>query len=92
MISTGQHGMVESKSDGLYHKGSGIGGIIWKCTKCSCESYKSGEVRVCGGFFAKVFNLSTRKFATITCELCGFTEFYERYQNPVSNILDIIIR
>lgn len=66
--------------------------VKWKCLKCGCESYKEGEIRVCGGFFAKIFNLQTRKFSTITCELCGFTELYERYQNPISNILDIIVR
>jgi uncharacterized protein len=51
-----------------------------------------GQTISVGGLISKIFNIQTRKFSTLTCQTCGFTEFFERYQNPISNIIDIFIR
>lgn len=62
------------------------------CDKCGSTEYKLGETRSVSGLLSKIFNIQTRRFCTTTCTRCGFTEFYERYQNPLSNVIDILIR
>jgi predicted nucleic-acid-binding Zn-ribbon protein len=64
----------------------------FKCSKCGCTSYTQGQSLTSGGFLSKILNIQTRKFVTITCNDCGFSEFYERYQNPIANVVDILIR
>lgn len=64
----------------------------YKCCKCGCTSYTTGQSLTSGGFLSKILNIQTRKFVTITCNDCGFSEFYERYQNPLANVVDILIR
>ncbi|KAL0489778.1 nucleic-acid-binding protein with Zn-ribbon domain [Acrasis kona] len=64
----------------------------FKCDKCGCTDYKKGESLSVGGFLSKILNIQTRRFVTISCEKCGHTEFYERFQNPIANIIDIFIR
>eukprot|EP01080_Neovahlkampfia_damariscottae_P010470 gene10470-2992_t len=64
----------------------------FKCEKCGCTEYKTGETISVGGLISKILNIQTRRFSTLTCQTCGFTEFFERYQNPITNIIDIFIR
>ncbi|MGB1317187.1 MAG: zinc ribbon domain-containing protein [Flavobacteriales bacterium] len=60
------------------------------CSKCSSRQYSSGEVRTTGGFWSKIFNIQNRKFITISCEKCGYTEFYnQKGSSTAENILDL---
>jgi predicted nucleic-acid-binding Zn-ribbon protein len=65
---------------------------MFKCPKCGCRSYTLGQSLCAGGFLSKILNIQTRKFVTVTCNDCGFSEFYERYQSPWANVIDIFIR
>ncbi|MBS3769260.1 MAG: zinc ribbon domain-containing protein [Bacteroidales bacterium] len=61
----------------------------YKCPKCGHREYDSGEIRASGGFWAKVFNVENRKFISISCTKCGYTEFYnKRKARTAENILD----
>ncbi len=62
------------------------------CAKCQSRQYNSGEARTTGGFWSKIFNIQNRKFITISCQKCGFTEFYDQKgaTSTVENILDLL--
>jgi len=61
----------------------------FKCSKCGNKTYKSGEIRAAGSFWTKVFNIQNRKFVTISCEKCGYTDIYlGKKASTAENILD----
>jgi len=61
----------------------------WLCIKCQHNEYENEEIRVVGGFWSKIFNVQTKKYASIICKKCTYTEFYKkRPSSTLSNIFD----
>ena len=61
----------------------------YTCPKCQHRQYESGEARTTGGFWSKIFDIQNRKFITISCKKCGYTEFYTKKGNTAENIFDL---
>ena len=57
----------------------------FRCPKCSGSNYKTGEVRATGGFLSKIFDVQSRKFTTVTCENCRYTELYQASSSMLGN-------
>lgn len=64
----------------------------WICPKCNCERYETDTIRTTGGTFSKLFDVQNKRFDTISCQKCGYTEFYKRDVNAAENIIDFLIR
>jgi predicted nucleic-acid-binding Zn-ribbon protein len=62
------------------------------CPKCQNTTYNVGETREVAGLVSKILNLQVRRFKTVTCTRCGFTEYFERRQSPISNVVDLFVR
>jgi|TARA_Y100000310_G_scaffold42553_1_gene39836 hypothetical protein len=63
----------------------------YKCLKCGNTEYGSGEIRATGGFWTKIFNVQNRKFITLSCKKCGFTELYSKAKaRTAENVLDFL--
>lgn len=60
------------------------------CPKCGCTRYESDQFQATGGF-AKVFEVQNKRFVTITCEDCGYTELYKSDTSLGMNILDLLM-
>jgi len=60
----------------------------WQCPKCSCPNYEIGQLRATGGLFAKVFDVQNRRFSTVTCERCQYTELYGAKTTALANVFD----
>lgn len=61
----------------------------WICQKCSHKEYEVGEIHVAGGFWPKIFNIQNKKYASISCLKCSYTEFYKGQKaSTVQNIFD----
>lgn len=58
------------------------------CPKCENKAYQVGTVRMTGSFMHKLFNIQNRKFTTVTCTKCKYTEFFETSSSQLGNILD----
>ncbi|WP_416386996.1 zinc ribbon domain-containing protein [Metaclostridioides mangenotii] len=43
------------------------------------------------GNFAKIFDVQNKKFITISCKKCGYTELYKADTSSGWNILDFLI-
>lgn len=61
------------------------------CPKCGCASYVSDQFQATGGNFAKIFDVQNKKFITVSCTDCGFTELYRAQNSTGMDILDFLI-
>ena len=61
------------------------------CAKCGCQHYESDQFQATGGNFAKIFDIQNRKFITISCTRCGYTELYKAQTDAGWDILDFLI-
>ena len=61
----------------------------WICQKCEHKEYEVGEIRVTGRFWTKIFNVQNRKYASVTCVNCSYTEFYKgQSSSRLANVFD----
>jgi len=58
------------------------------CPKCGSKQYEVDEMRATGGMFAKIFDVQNKKFTTISCSMCGYTELYKRTSSTLGNVFD----
>jgi predicted nucleic-acid-binding Zn-ribbon protein len=60
----------------------------WQCPKCNHLEYEADEFRATGGMFAKIFDVQNKRFSTISCENCTFTEVYRTPSSKIGNVFD----
>ena len=58
------------------------------CPKCGNTHFETDEIRTTGGMFAKIFDVQNKKFTTVTCTNCKFTELYKGSTSAAGNVLD----
>jgi predicted nucleic-acid-binding Zn-ribbon protein len=61
----------------------------WVCPKCRSNDFEVDQFRATGGFLAKIFDVQNKRFTTVTCEHCRFTEIYRADQSMLGNIFDL---
>ncbi len=61
------------------------------CPKCGCQSYESDQFQATGGNFAKLFDIQNKKFFTVSCTQCGYTELYRAMNDDGMDVLDFLI-
>ena len=65
--------------------------IGYICPKCGCRTYEHDQFQATGGNFAKLFDIQNKKFYTITCTRCGYTELYKEMSDGAMDVLDFLI-
>lgn len=60
------------------------------CDKCGNRHFVSDQFQATGGNFAKIFDVQNKKFITISCTQCGFTELYRAENSSGWDILDFL--
>lgn len=63
----------------------------YKCPKCGCESCVTDQFQATGGNFARIFDVQNKKFITVSCSECGYTELYKAQTTTGMNILDFLM-
>lgn len=63
----------------------------YKCVKCENETFTKDVFQATGGTFSKLMDIQNKKFITISCDKCGFTELYKSTTSTGDNILDFLI-
>jgi predicted nucleic-acid-binding Zn-ribbon protein len=61
------------------------------CLRCSGRQYEVGEIRVAGGAWSRMFNIQNKKYSAVSCEKCGFTEFYKGDATTLGNVFDFFV-
>jgi len=64
----------------------------WTCPKCRNNEFSTGQIRVAGGFWSKIFDVQASKYNAVTCDKCGYTEFYRGTSSTLGSIFDFITR
>lgn len=62
----------------------------YRCPKCGNQEYESDRFQATGGNFAKIFDVQNKRFVTVTCTHCGYTELYKAMESGGWNILDFL--
>ena len=63
----------------------------WKCPKCTNTEYETGQFAATGGGFSKLFDVQNKRFSTVTCTRCQFTEIYRTETGTLENIFDFFM-
>ncbi len=63
----------------------------YQCPKCQNQHYVHDQIQTTGGNFAKLFDVQNKKFITISCTQCGYTELFRRENSMGMDVLDFLI-
>ena len=67
--------------------------VGYQCPKCGCKSCEQDQFQATGGDVARVFNVQNRKYYTVSCARCGYTELYKALDRSRKlDVLDFIMR
>lgn len=62
--------------------------LNYTCPKCGNTTYEVGEFRATGGFLTKIFDVQSKRFTTVSCMRCRYTEIYRAESSMLGNIFD----
>ncbi len=60
----------------------------WVCPKCQCTGFETDQMAATGGWFSRFFDVQNKKFTSVTCDQCRFTEFYKVESSALGQVLD----
>ena len=60
----------------------------WRCSKCKNQEFETEKFRATGGNFAKIFDIQNKKFTTVICIRCRFSEVYSTESSRLMNVFD----
>ena len=63
--------------------------IGYECVKCGNAEYETGEFRATGGFLTKLLDIQSKRFTTVTCTRCKYTEIFQAPSSMLGNIFDL---
>ena len=63
----------------------------YRCPKCGFDRYESDQFQATGGNFAKIFDVQNKKFVTVSCRQCGYTELYKQQGGDGWDVLDFLM-
>ena len=63
----------------------------WECIKCGNSEFSSDQFQATGGNFAKLFDVQNKKFITVSCTNCGYTELYKGTTSSGMDVLDYLM-
>ena len=62
--------------------------INFVCPKCQNTQCDLSEFRATGGILSKLFDVQTKRFTTVTCTRCTYTEMYRSPSSKLGNVFD----
>lgn len=60
----------------------------WVCPKCSHDEFETDQFRATGGMLAKIFDVQNKRFYTVTCSRCTYTEIYRTESSRLGSVFD----
>ena len=56
--------------------------------RCQNKEFEAGQFAATGVGLTKFFNIQNKRFTTVTCTSCQYTEIYKTDTSTLSNVLD----
>lgn len=63
----------------------------WICPKCNNTVYETDQFAATGGGLTKFLDVQNKKFTTVSCTKCGYTELYKTKTSAISNVFDFFM-
>ena len=63
----------------------------WQCPKCGNDQFEQDQFQATGGNLAKIFDVQNKRFITVSCTRCGYTELYRANTDTGMNVLDFLL-
>lgn len=60
----------------------------YQCPKCTHDRYEADQFRATGGFWTKILDIQNKKFTTVSCRKCRYTEIYKADTSQMEDIFD----
>jgi predicted nucleic-acid-binding Zn-ribbon protein len=60
----------------------------YTCPKRKNTQCEVDEFRATGGFLSKIFDIQSKRFTTVTCTQCSYTEIYRTKSSMLGNVFD----
>jgi predicted nucleic-acid-binding Zn-ribbon protein len=60
----------------------------YTCQKCGNRQFETDEFRATGGFWSKIFDVQNKRFTTVSCTQCTYTEIYRADSSTLGNVFD----
>lgn len=60
----------------------------YTCPKCGNRTFDTDEFRATGSFLAKIFDIQNKRFTTVSCSKCSYTEIYKTKSSKIGNVFD----
>lgn len=64
--------------------------MVYKCEKCGNGTFTKDAFQATGGTFSKMLDIQNKKFITVSCNKCGYTELYKSTTSAGANIFDFL--
>jgi hypothetical protein len=65
--------------------------LKYTCPKCRTRTCEVGEIRTASTFLTKIFNIQNRKFTSVTCSKCRYTELFNVPSKKVGDVFDFFV-
>ncbi|MBZ0265553.1 zinc ribbon domain-containing protein [bacterium] len=62
--------------------------LNYTCPKCGAHEYEIDQFRATGGYLSKMFDVQSKRFSTVSCKQCRYTELYKAETSALGNIFD----
>jgi predicted nucleic-acid-binding Zn-ribbon protein len=64
----------------------------WQCPKCGNATYETDQFAATGGGLTKILDIQSKKFSTVSCLRCHYTELYKASTSALGNLFDLFTR
>ena len=62
----------------------------WECMKCHHRQFDADQFRAAGGMLAKLFDVQNKRFTTVSCQRCTYTEIYRTPSSKLGSVFDFL--
>lgn len=63
--------------------------LNYRCPKCGNTQYETDQFSATGGMLSKIMDVQSKKFTTVSCTHCRYTELYKADTSMLGNIFDL---
>lgn len=64
--------------------------VKYECPKCGSRTCEVGEIRTTGSYLTKIFNIQNKRFTSVICAKCRYSEFYSMPSSKIGNVIDFL--
>jgi predicted nucleic-acid-binding Zn-ribbon protein len=64
--------------------------VKYVCPKCGSKNFTTGTIWASRSIIAKLLDIQDRRYTTVTCSVCQYTELYHLHPKRLGEVLEHI--